>query len=60
MKDLRSKLNTVLLRHAAELARDDESVLADALAELMYWADSNGVDFESALGRALSYHANNL
>jgi hypothetical protein len=48
------------LDHGAELARDDESVLSDALAELMYWADANAVDFDFALAHARSYHANKV
>lgn len=60
MKELKRRLNALLLRHGAELARDDESVLSDALAELLYWADSNKLDFECALARARSYHANKV
>jgi hypothetical protein len=42
------------------MSRDDESVLSDALAELIYWAKSNGVDFDAALARGRSYFANRV
>lgn len=61
--DLYKRLSALMLAEGATDAKDDETVLADVLADLMYWAEenaANGVDFESALDRARGYYGERI